>query len=62
MVSVEVSKEGRPTAVSLSRSCGFPDLDQAALQAVRHWLFDPALKAGIPVASQVVVPVHFSFR
>jgi protein TonB len=62
MVSVDVSKEGRPTAISLGRSCGFPDLDQAALQAVRHWLFDPALSAGVPIASHVEVPVRFSLR
>ncbi len=60
MVSVEVGADGRPGDVSLARSSGFPLLDQAAIQAVRRWTFDPARAAGLAVSSRVSVPVRFS--
>ncbi len=60
LLSVEVSAEGRAVAVSLKRSSGFPLLDDAALQSVRRWTFEPARAAGLPVASRVDVPVRFS--
>jgi protein TonB len=60
MVSVEVSADGRASDVSVSRSSGFPQLDEAAERAVRRWIFEPAKSAGLPVASRVEVPVRFS--
>jgi protein TonB len=60
LVSVEVGTDGRPSDVALGRSSGFPLLDQAAVQAVRRWIFAPAQEAGFPVASRVDVPVRFS--
>jgi protein TonB len=60
MVSVEVGADGRPSDVSLGRSSGFTLLDQAAVQAVRRWTFEPARAAGLPVSSRVEVPVRFS--
>ena len=52
--------DGRAHDVSLARSSGHPLLDQAAAQAVRSWIFDPARIAGRIVASQALVPVRFS--
>jgi protein TonB len=60
IVNVEVDADGRAADVSLSRSSGFPLLDQAALEAVRRWTFEPAREGGFPVASRVDVPVRFS--
>lgn len=60
LLSVNVSADGRASEVTLKRSCGFPALDQAAIQAVRRWTFDPAREAGLPVSSRVDVPVRFS--
>jgi protein TonB len=60
IVSVEVGADGRPSDVSLARSSGYPLLDQAAVQAVRRWTFDPARAAGLAVSSRVSVPVRFS--
>ena len=39
-----------------------PMLDEAAITAVRAWLFQPALRAGEPVATWVTVPVKFSLH
>jgi periplasmic protein TonB len=60
LLNVSVDAGGFPASVSLSRSSGFPLLDQAALEAVRRWTFEPARAAGMPVFSTVVVPVRFS--
>lgn len=39
-----------------------PMLDQASKDAVRQWLFVPALTDGEPVATWVVIPVKFSLH
>ena len=59
MLSVTLTAEGHPNNVSLSRSSGFPELDRAALRAVRYWAFEPATVGGIPVPTRVDVPVRF---
>jgi protein TonB len=59
-LTVTVSAEGRPLRVSLSRSSGHPLLDQAAIDAVRTWTFEPARASGVAVTSEVVVPVRYS--
>jgi len=58
-LNVVVQPDGLPAAVSLNRSSGHPLLDRAALDAVRHWTFEPARAAGVPVTSVVVVPIRF---
>lgn len=55
MVRIAVAPDGRPTAVSLEKSCGHPLLDDAAVDGARRWTFQPA---GAP--SLLVVPVTFS--
>jgi len=35
------------------------DIDQAAVDAVRQWRFDPAKKEGKPVAVRVSVEIRF---
>ena len=60
LLNVVVQADGLPAAVSLTQSSGHPLLDEAALDAVRRWTFEPGLAAGVPVSSRVVVPVRFS--
>ena len=60
LVNVEVDADGLASDVNVSRSSGFPQLDEAAVQAVRQWKFEPARAAGFPVSSHVEVPVRFS--
>ncbi len=59
-LSVEVGPDGRASDVSVTRSSGFPQLDAAAVRAVRRWTFEPARTAGLPISSRVEVPVRFS--
>jgi protein TonB len=60
ILEVQVSSGGRATSVSVKRSSGFPMLDNAAVQAVQRWTFEPARVAGLPVAGRADVPVNFS--
>lgn len=39
-----------------------PELDQAALDAVRQWTFKPATCGGRPVAVWVIIPVRFTLH
>ena len=60
LLEVQVGADGRATGVSVKRSSGFPALDNAAVQGVQRWTFEPARAAGLPVASRADVPVNFS--
>ncbi len=53
-----VGPDGRPRDMRIVRTLGL-GLDEKALEAVRQWRFDPALKDGHPVAVQINVEVSF---
>ncbi len=53
-----VDPNGNPQQVKVARSLGM-GLDQKAVEAVRHWKFEPAMKDGRPVAVQINVEVNF---
>ncbi len=53
-----VGPDGHPRDVRVARSLGM-GLDQKAIEAVRQWKFEPALKDGKPVAVQINVEVNF---
>jgi periplasmic protein TonB len=58
-VRVLVGEDGVPQEVSIARSSGEPLLDEAALEAVREWVFKPALRNGVPARAYAVVPIEF---
>ncbi|PTX97994.1 hypothetical protein DB354_06680 [Opitutus sp. ER46] len=58
-VNVSVDASGRPTAVRCV-AASHPLMARAAEAAVLEWRFAPALRAGVPVASELVVPLMFS--
>jgi protein TonB len=55
---VVVGADGKAHDVKVQRSLGM-GLDQKALEAVRKWKFEPAVKDGRPVAVQINVEVSF---
>ena len=59
VLRVEVSAAGRPLQVTVLTSSGHSSLDQAALDAVERWRFEPATQAGQAVAGAANVPVQF---
>lgn len=59
LLTVLVGASGRPDSVEIRSSSGFRALDDAALEAVKQWEFEPARLGGVPVASEVEVPIRF---
>jgi TonB family protein len=53
-----VGPDGMPHNIKVARALGH-GLDEKAIEAVRQWKFQPALKNGEPVAVQVNVEVTF---
>jgi TonB family protein len=56
MLSLVVGEDGRPRNLHVQRSLGM-GLDQKAIEAVKQWRFEPAMKDGHPVAVLVSVEV-----
>ena len=62
LLKVQVLASGRAAQVSIAASSGHEVLDEAALDAVRHWHFVPAKRGGQPVDSWVNVPINFNLE
>lgn len=56
---VDITAEGLVDDLRVEQPCGHRVLDRAASRTVRRWQFSPATRAGVPVESQVRVPVRF---
>ena len=59
LLRVLVNARGRVAGVELARGSGTSSLDEAAIQGVRSWEFEPARRGDTPIASTVTVPVRF---
>ena len=57
-LSLVVGADGIPREVKVVGPLGM-GLDEKAVEAVQKWRFDPAVKAGRPVAVQIAVEVDF---
>jgi protein TonB len=57
---VVVDVKGKPAEITVDKSSGHKVLDNAAIHAVRKWIFSPAKDGNIPIRSSVKLPVHFS--
>ena len=53
-----VGPDGKPRDIKVSRSLGL-GLDEKAIEAVKTWKFEPAMKDGRPVAVEISVQVDF---
>ena len=62
VLSVLVRPDGRVEDARVASSSGAEVLDEAALGAVRTWLFTPATRGGRAVESIVEVPLTFALR
>lgn len=60
LLRVSIDASGKVEGVSVERSSGHRQLDQAARnQVLRHWRFAPARVNGQPAAAQGLVPINF---
>jgi len=55
-----ISPAGRVSDVRVLR--GVPMLDEAAIEAVKQWVFTPTLLDGVPVPVIMTVTVSFSLK
>ncbi len=58
VLGVFVGTEGQPLSISVARAAGY-GLDEAAIDEVKKWRWQPAVKDGGPVAVQIPVQVKF---
>src|SRR4051812_44246501 len=58
-VSLTVDENGEPQDISIVKPLG-AGLDEAAVQAVKQWRFEPGRKLGQPVKVRVVIEVSYS--
>lgn len=58
-VRVLVGEDGLPQEMTVARSSGDSGLDAAAMDAVKEWVFEPAMRNGLPVRGWAVVPIEF---
>jgi protein TonB len=59
---VRVLENGRVGEILVEQSAGFRDLDLAAMEAVKKWLFEPARRGKEPVSVWVMLPVKFELH
>jgi TonB family protein len=62
VLRVHVDLHGEVVKMALLESCGNPDLDESAMQAVRVMKFEPFMQGGVPADVTLVVPVHIPKR
>jgi TonB family protein len=60
ILEATIDPEGMPVNIKVLRS--IPDLDQAAINAVREWRYQPTLLNGVPVAVMMTVTVNFALQ
>lgn len=59
MLDVIVDEQGNPVTVDVLKSSGYPVLDEAAVDAVKRWSFQPEQRNQQFVRSRVHIPVVF---
>jgi protein TonB len=57
-----ITEDGRVASVSVSRSSGFPALDDAAVAAVGKWRWSPTVRDGRPVSITGLVQIPFKLN
>src|ERR1700674_4173876 len=58
VLSLIVGADGRTRDIKIARSLGL-GLDEKAIEAVKQWKFDPAMRDGKPVAVEISVEIDF---
>ena len=63
LLQVLVGLDGRPLEVSIARSSGHRELDEAArAQVLKRWSFQPATRNGQSVQAIGMVPIEFALK
>ena len=62
LLEVEVLLDGTPGKIEVSRSSGRAVLDNAALRAIKHWLFEPARRGDSLITSTLTLSIVFKLE
>ncbi|KKC26926.1 energy transducer TonB [Sphingomonas sp. SRS2] len=62
VVRLLIGTDGRVAQISIVQSSGFERLDQAALQAIRGWRWQPIMRDGQPVEVRGVYSMPFTLQ
>lgn len=62
MLRVMVKADGNAGMVEVKSSSGYPRLDQAAIDAVKTWRFNPATSDGKTIDEWYQVPIPFKLQ
>ena len=62
IVRTLIDTNGVPSQALIRKSCGHPTLDQAAQDAVKSWVFQPAKDGNIPISKWVDIPIKFDLN
>ena len=62
LLKLHILENGKVGEVQIEQSAGHSDLDMAAADAVRRWLFEPARMGKQPIAVWVLLPVKFELN
>jgi protein TonB len=62
LLAFEVLANGGVGGIRIAQTAGHPDLDHAAVEAVKTWRFEPARRGTQAVAVWVTLPVRFELR
>jgi len=60
MLKVLVGVDGHAEEVTVEKSSGSRLLDQAAIDAVKTWMFNAGIKDGKPSRGYALVPIEFN--
>lgn len=58
-LKIRILRNGSVTAVRIQQSSGYPRLDQAAVEAVKHWRYVPATVGGEAIEYDYLQPIEF---
>lgn len=62
VVRLLIGTDGRVADISIAQSSGFARLDQAALQAIRGWRWQPVIREGQPVEVRGLYTMPFTLN
>ena len=57
-----IGTDGHARDVELAKTSGYPNLDKAALSAVRRWVFEAARRDGATIETWATLKVRFKLR
>ena len=62
LLKVLVGLNGTPEEVTVEKTSGYRVLDQAAIAAVKSWVFNAGAKNGSPSRGYALVPIEFNLN